>query len=462
MFVKSNDLLMKEKARLYNNVAESGDCSGRLYAELQVHPSPRIAWEFESLGASACEPDTDRSQGRLKNPLVGSWFSIDEPYVSGRSLSHSGAPRVSLTGNAGYACYGDTDARFDHFVFYLPNARFHERSFVGQEYLETTTSVIGKEKNGDIGWSTGGRRLSVSIDDTWSIGLITRKDALEWLAPRRDNVGTLITTTGALYHPGDENSGPKDKSDLPTLTVVEARELLSALSVLLSFANGGYLGPLCIRGVAIERPAATILAHLTTPLELLGRSWLTTDSDITAYMHCFSALNKMLSTPPWDRAFSLILVWYFQAIQPQSTQLGKHWAVVANAIGAALERLSYTILVQELKEIDPADWGKYHKSRKRIELLLEKIGIIRKGQYRADVHFVKDFVEIRNDATHARPTLALTDDKRNEIIALAIQWIEETLLWRLGYSGQYRNRVGYHYSRTTEPRYDLSTRQAGW
>ncbi len=34
MFFDPQDLLLKEKITLYNNIAESGDCSGRLLAEL--------------------------------------------------------------------------------------------------------------------------------------------------------------------------------------------------------------------------------------------------------------------------------------------------------------------------------------------------------------------------------------------------------------------------------------------
>ena len=459
MFFDPRDLLLKEKITLYNNIAESGDCRGRLLAELQVYPSPQITWEFESLGASACEPTRSQTIPRkLENPLAGSWFSIDEqPYVSGERQSNIGTPTILLKGVAPRAYYGDVDVPLHSFKFYLPNARFQGTSLEGQEFLETTVRAGGKRMSG----GTGGRRLDVPLDDEWNISLMTERDALDWLAPTQNNIGTLITTRGQLY-PIDEDNGGKDK--FPTLTMTEAQRRLGTLSVLLSFANGGYLGPVYIEGMRNGEIAAAIVAYHTTPLELFGNSWLTGASDLAAYLKCFSALDKMLNTTPWNEAFHLILVWYLQAIQRQNMQLGKHWTVVANAVGAALERLSYTILVEELQEIDVRDWKNSRKypARKRIERLLEKIGLTTKSPAYGDIGFVKDFVDIRNDATHARSTLTLTNDMRNQIMSLAIQWVEETLLWRLGYDGGYCSRRLFHPQPILQPRYDLNTREANW
>ena len=44
----------------------------------------------------------------------------------------------------------------------------------------------------------------------------------------------------------------------------------------------------------------------------------------------------MLDTVYWKESFELILDWYYQAIQPESSQLiRKSWPIIANAVGAA-------------------------------------------------------------------------------------------------------------------------------
>jgi len=54
MLTKPQDLILKDKVKLYNNIARINDCKGRLLAELQIYPSPRITWEFEMLGDVQC------------------------------------------------------------------------------------------------------------------------------------------------------------------------------------------------------------------------------------------------------------------------------------------------------------------------------------------------------------------------------------------------------------------------
>jgi hypothetical protein len=64
MILRHKDILLKDEVELYNNFAQSGDCSGRLQAKLQVYPAPRILWEFESLGENACVP-SPRQNGSI-------------------------------------------------------------------------------------------------------------------------------------------------------------------------------------------------------------------------------------------------------------------------------------------------------------------------------------------------------------------------------------------------------------
>jgi hypothetical protein len=55
---------------------------------------------------------------------------------------------------------------------------------------------------------------------------------------------------------------------------------------------------------------------------------------------------------------------------------------------------------------------------------------------------VQSFVDIRNNAVH--PIVSNIDlDERKKTIVKAIQWIDEIILWRIGYSGQYSTSGSY-------------------
>jgi hypothetical protein len=327
-------------------------------------------------------------------------------------------------------------------------------SIFGQERLLKRVRK-GQEQDQEEWEGTEGRFLDVPISDDWTVYLETRQDALSWLNPNQRNTGTRITTVGNLYHP---NSGTKSIDDLPTLSVNDATDLLSEFCQLLSFANGGYFGPLYIEGYRKKgglQFSAAVLAFRSTPLEQLGSSWLSATSDLEAFIGCFPTFHSMMSTPPWSEVFSLILEWYFQAIQPQNSQMpGKPWPIVANALGAGLERLCVTILVREL------EIRGLNNLSERIEILLKQIGITKERGY-GDLDFVQAFVDLRNEASHPTPAVSISDDTRDYVLRLAIQWIEETLLWRLGYDGKYRDYYKNHKG-STEPRYDLSTRDPSW
>ena len=159
---------------------------------------------------------------------------------------------------------------------------------------------------------------------------------------------------------------------------------------------------------------------------------------------------------------------------------------MASAAGAALERLSYTILVEdETNSTKKANcallFGISGKERqnaqqrwnlgkgpgqedisvtgKRLRLLLERIGITKSRGY-DDIDDVPLFLEVRNDAVHPR-TGSITVEQRWKLINQAIQWIDEVLLWRIGYRGKYLDRIQQRGNSTT-PRYDLTLRDSSW
>jgi hypothetical protein len=183
----------------------------------------------------------------------------------------------------------------------------------------------------------------------------------------------------------------------------------------------------------------------------------------------------MIQKTFWKDTFDFVLNQYFQATRRMT------WEIRASAAGAALERLSYTILVEEeidttkkanyelLFDISKTQDAKRHwKSPKyqktdqkylsvtgiRLSLLLERIGL--SGDINPDK--IQSFLDVRNDAVHPRVG-TMTDEQRWPLIKQAIQWIDEILLWRIGYNGEYLDRIQRI---STNPRYDLSLRDSHW
>jgi hypothetical protein len=485
MLPKDKDLILQQKVKLYNNIAKINDCEGRLLTELEIYPTPRIIWEFEMLGNVQCNFPSLSFDSNTTTPLIGQCFSIEQPICTGDSHNIVGPVRARR-GAATQAVYGHIDDTAHGFIFYLPNTRFQYKS-MRQKRLVKTLKEVGT--NTEVGSENGGRYIQSSVNDIWSIRLDIRTDALNWLDPQNRNIGTLITTIGTLSQPKYKSIEPETFSELQTITLSNALQQLKHLCLFLSYANGGYIGPLYIEGYKytqnrlhpIQTSCAVALAFQTTPLEQLSSSWVTVDSDLKVYMECFPAFERMMQNPTWRETIDFILTQYFQATRPMMT-----WQVVASAIGAALERLSYTLLVEE--ETNAARkancellFAIENKQRqeaqrrwnlgknlgqenitvtgKRLRLLLERIGLTKSKEYN-DIDNVPSFLEVRNDAVHPRVG-SMTIEQRWKLIKQAIQWIDEVLLWRLGYGSKYLDRT-QQWESSTLPRYDLSLRDSSW
>jgi len=475
---KRKDLIFKEQVRLYNNLAQTGSCSGRLSVDLEVFPIPRIIWELEVLGESQCNFLEKLVANEPIKPLLGHWFTIEKPFLTGLANDSIG-PRIIFKGNTAQAYFGDRDHLAHTFAFYLPNARFQAINVVGQKQI-TQRIEEGKERE-HKGSGTIGRAIEALLDDKWKLRLEIRKKALDWLGTEKRNIGSFIATFGTL-----SSVKPSTESNITraSMSLNDGEKKFDTLRYLFSYANGGYSRPLFVVAYhsnigRTETVAADAFGYPVTPLEQLSTSWIAIDSDLSAYLQCFSILHRMLSSPPWDEAFSLILAWYFQA-----TNLSRQWPIIANAIGTALERLSYTILVLEEQDIINRDkhellfdiksqekarkewklgkkYGGEHISvtGKRLKLLLERIGLT-KNRGHNDTEDVKAFLEVRNEATHPKPD-AINCEEIDRLLHQATQWIDEVILWRLGYNGKYLDRRGrWHVS--IDPRYDLTTRALDW
>jgi hypothetical protein len=150
------------------------------------------------------------------------------------------------------------------------------------------------------------------------------------------------------------------------------------------------------------------------------------------------------------------VIWYFQAIQPASPQLrGSPWPIVANALGALVERLSNTLL-QELGERRPKG-----KPSEKILRLLTEMGVPLERY--DDESILEVFFKVRNDATHPIERGGYSDEELFYSLNYVTMIAEEMLLWRIGYGGAYRDRRRKDGVFSFEqPRYKLRKRPLNW
>ena len=92
----------------------------------------------------------------------------------------------------------------------------------------------------------------------------------------------------------------------------------------------------------------------------------------------------------------------------------------------------------------------------RLSCLLERVGLTQDQ----DADAIQSFLDVRNDSVHPRVS-SMTIDQRSQLIGKAIQWVDEILLWRIGYNGQYLDR-SQSWIKSISPRYELKLRDSGW
>ena len=470
MIPSSKDLILQKKVKLYNNLANIDNCQGRLLAELEVYPNPRIIWDFEVLGDTNNFPYLSHTSDEKALILSGHAFSIEQELGVFNDLETGiVGPRNALRGCTKKAVYGDLQNPAEFFVFYLSNTVYQSKR--------------SNQKSEDNKYS-----IDVPIDELWNIYLCIDRDSIEWLDPKNRNIGTLITAVGTLDLSSSDSDISQNLSENREITLENAVKRIQDICWLLSYINGGYVGLLYIEGYqrdARNTPifsSAIALSSQTTPLEKIGLSWFTNNSSLKDFLECIPVFEKMIENDSWRETFEFVLIQYFQAIQ--SGLVG--WPVIASAVGAALERLSYMILVLEEpdlakrninellftknkgekkkqydREFQKDEYKKQddkHLSPTGIRLicLLNRIGLTEDNN--PDV--VQSFLDTRNDAVHPKVS-NITLDERKKTIVKAIQWIDEVILWRIGYNGQYRDRTQAMES-SIEPRYNRTLRDSNW
>jgi hypothetical protein len=469
MIPSRKELILQKKVKLYNNLANIDNCQGRLLAELEIYPNPRIVWDFEVLGDPNNFPYWAHENDVKSSTLSGYAFLIEQELGVSNNLETDIGPRNALRGSTKKAIYGDLQNFAKFFVFYLSNTVYQSRR--SDQKLEDNRYSI-----------------DVPIDELWNIHLCIDPDSIEWLNPKNRNTGTLITAVGTLDSSSSNSDISQNLYENREITLEHAVKRIQDICLLLSYVNGGYVGLLYVEGYQRDVrntpifSSALALSSQTTPLEKIGVSWFTNNSSLKDFQECIPVFEKIIENDSWRETFDFVLIQYFQAIQ--AGLVG--WPVIASAVGAALERLSYMILVleepdlgkreinellftqnkgekkkqydREFKKDEYKKQDNKHLSSTGIRLicLLNRIGLTEDNN--PDV--VQSFLDIRNNAVH--PIVSNMDlNERKKTIVKAIQWIDEIILWRIGYSGQYRDRTQAMES-SINPRYNLTLRDPNW
>ena len=447
MFLPENLIGQQQDIELFNNIGILDNLEGRLTVWLAINPTPKLHWEFE-----AARGEYNLNSISLDSPpkQLTSWdgsspkLTVEEP-----TFTFRGGRRRQSRGYAEQVVYGDINANAHYFECYLPNTDFLRKATGGN--LEKITTALKTES------------FQAELGNGWSVELFTSQEALDWLQPKSQNRGSMITLKLRLFQ---TNQADSKIQDLLTISLADAHNILLELCLMLSYINGGYVKPIYVickkitknesNKINIENVAAVAQAPLIVPQEDIGQGFIRDFgiNDLLNFIQCFSTFQKMLQTAHWHEKWIVLLEWYFQAI---SREFGRRrnvlQPVVANALGTLLENLARIILVEEGTLSN--NQFKQLVLKERLKKLLDCLGISGENSV------VDHFVHIRNNSTHATTKpISLSEMQQWEVIQKAIQWVDEVILWRLGYIGNYRDRS----LKSTQgiQRYDLSLRDSRW
>lgn len=457
--VNIQEMLLLKRFELYNNIATLEGNEGRLRVEMVIDPYPRIEWDFEVLGKDIHENPTFEYKGNLtgyKLELQDAYGILKNPYAS------ASEPNYAYIGTSASAYTNEWNNTFRYVTALIPNARCVVKAMMGGLKAEEYRMLYKTNEKPELSSLFPSRSLlggwECALNNSWTIRITFSEECRKWLEAK-DSQGALLAVQGEMVYTGDKDNTLNKSQPMPTL--METRGVLERLCDYLSFANGGYIGPVVVKAKEWTEPrseAALYGAYLTTPIELLGDTWLTLQCNLCDYLVCFPAFEQMMQSAQWKELYELILIWYFQAIQPSFAQLrGKHWQVSIVALATLLERLTYEIgfelLGQKIKG----------KPQEKLKFILRTIGITKSIRINDDEEIVDLLYELRNDAIHPRQSKVHSAEEINLGFDYATLWVEEIMLWRLGYKGKYRMRFRRQGNYTFDaPRYDIRTRHASW
>lgn len=432
------DLILKDSHSIYNNLATIENIKGRLTSELQITPNPLVSWEFECLDKDELKNLKEKELEKLLfekplNSIIANYIKIIHPYC--RKLkcriereNANGCSELNASGFSKEFCIGDLNKKINGLTFSIPNFRVH---------------AISKEHNlskDDTRWKYGEKDSFVvekTLLDNWMISFETYHSSFEWLDPINRNTGILLTSMGGLYQ--------NDKEEKKDIGFWDILKIIEQLFLLFSFANGGYTYPILYEGHRLPPEAgysASVFKYFDsryriTPLEQLADTWFIRESGLSKLIQCYKTFASVFDSKNWHDSFLFILANYFLAISTHS------WQIAASSTGTILERLAFLLLIEDERDIETRkknmELFRPRRSKERLIKTLTKIGLT-KDRDIDDIDYIDKFIGVRNEAVH--PIAGeMTEKERWKYIRYGIQWTEEIILWKLEYSGWYRDRI---------------------
>jgi hypothetical protein len=297
------------------------------------------------------------------------------------------------------------------------------------------------------GSTTWTGRLTLSSDE-WDVVLEAPTRLSDIHDELRIQGGYSFTHVGRLSH-----------RDGSSFTSDQAKPILEALRLLLSFAKGAWVGIVLPEGRDFEGT-------------IRWQSWDLTQidpwDDFVTWYHSslrqslpplFKALMDRWADEDFQRIVSFCIGWYRQAITESAAEV----AVVSSQV--ALERLGWAALVQDRAAISHDGFlGKEGQqglaAHDRLRLLLTWASIpttiprrlpeLARFANERQMDGASVFTLIRNDVVHPprRKKTRVPFEAAAEASYLGLWYLELALLWWLGYRGDYRDRSTY----SSEPR----------
>lgn len=430
------NLILEASRKIYNNIAIVENIRGRLTVEFKITTSPLITWEFECLDEAELV-DFEEEKQFFRKPIdniIANRIEILNPYcrkLEAKRKAHSkSCCAIAASGFSKEMCIGDISGEINALTFYIPNFRLH--AICREHNIKNEDSRLKHGPKDTFIFDT-------PFFDNLTLSFETKNSSFEWLDAINENTGILISSVGKIYQ--CEKDGKRN------MFFQDLNKNIEDLFLLLSFANGGYIFPFFFEGYKFppeEGHSSSIFKYFNskrriTSLEQLSSTWFIEQSDIIKLIQCFDEFTSVFASSNWRDSFKFILANYFLATSTPS------WQIAASSIGAVLERLAYLILFEDEKDPIIKKSNKQlfaiGKSKERIISVLEKMGLTKKRGIN-DIEYVVKFINTRNDAVHPISKKVLTEEERWKYIRYGIQWAEELILWRIGYSGWYRDRFG--------------------
>lgn len=461
-----NDVLLDERDHfeLFNNIGYVDGMAGRLAAYLTMTTSPRLSWEFQAVSKGdytqlikTHHPRRIGSSGRFE---FDPYFFIEHPdlAIEPPDLAFPKGDFGKIVGETNKITFGNLFKPANIFKCYFSNT----------DFMRTALGVdLANSKNNYEEIREREKILNNSLDEHeiipgWHISFQIGIENTLWLSPKLENRGSRITLTIIL--------SAKDCETRKSL--FQMQDTFCDLANFLSYVNVGYLHPVCINAKdfsksesKLEDIASLFMSGLNSPQEDLGESIITDFGllDLVTFLKCFPRFQEMMRSTHWEEKWGLVLEWYFQVNMKlkgrrrndilsllEKDEQNILIATKSNVIGSLLENLARLILVQDgnMKEED-------FKGRTycRVNKLLIHMGI------NNEKNEVENFFLIRNNSTHAEPKSEklkeLDFDHQKRLVNKGIQWVDEAILARIGYSGRYLARSS-NSSLPIQPRYTLS------